>query len=73
MQSAATERISNLKLLETHKHELKGLGEKLKEFGKYETLIASKFESLENLMSEMITTKAQFLTKETDLRNGNLI
>lgn len=72
MQSAASERISNLKLLETHKHELKGLGEKLKEFGKYETLIASKFENLENLMSEMVTTKAQFLSKETDLRNGKL-
>lgn len=70
LQQLSSERISNFNTLEVHKKQLKEFKERLGEFEKYETLIASKFTNLEELMSEMCSTKAQFLVKEKDLQEG---
>ena len=71
LQSVATERISNLKSLEAHKQQMRELEVKLKEFDKYEAVVASKFDYLETLMSEMSVTKSKFQVKEKELRQRN--
>ena len=70
LQAASAERISNLKTLETHKILLRELEAQLKDFTKYESVITSKFESLENLMTEMSSSKEKFLQKESELTKG---
>lgn len=66
------ERIENLRTVESHKVQLRTLEGKLKEFGKYETLIGSKFQSLERLMTEMSQTRAKYLIKEAEFKQGTL-
>lgn len=70
LQAASAERISNLKTLETHKIQLRQLESQLKDFSKYESIVASKFESLESLMTEISSSKSKFLQKETELTKG---
>ena len=67
LQAASAERISNLKTLETHKIQLRELEFQLKDFNKYESIIAHKFENLEILMTDMSSSKAKFLQKESEL------
>lgn len=70
LQAASAERISNLKTLETHKIQLRQLETQLKDFTKYESIVISKFEGLDSLMTEMSSSKAKFLQKETELTKG---
>lgn len=70
LQGIALERIENLRVVESNKTQLRELEGKLKEFGKFETLIGSKFESLEKLMTEMTATRAKYLAKEAEYTQG---
>lgn len=71
LRLVSLERTANLKILETHKVQLRELESKLKDFSKYETIISSKFESLEELMSDMHLTKTKYIQNETKLKKGN--
>lgn len=72
LQATAAERIANLKTLETHKIQLRELEAQLKDFSKFESIIASKFDNLENLMAEMSSSKEKFLLKESELTKGKI-
>lgn len=70
LQNAATERITAFKQLEAQKNILDEMQKKLNDFSKYEPLIASRFASFENLMTEMSNTKAKYLEKEVALNKS---
>lgn len=70
LQFSTKERIENLRILENNKIQLNELEGRLKDFNKYEKMVATKFESLESLMNEMSLTKTKYSQKEAELKKG---
>jgi hypothetical protein len=72
LQSATSERVTALKQLESQKIMLDEMQRKLLDFSKYDSMIASRFDSFESLMMEMSATKAKYLEKDAEFKKSKL-